>query len=168
MSSKELKFNVMYVIPFMNFISQESLTRIHKRIHIDTCTKAWSIYISVSFTCSFIIIIQMAQFMFFCIESMSSRFNNEWHEKFNFCESMRQHFLCRIFHVLKYKWWSSLLLQASFSCTTTRITLSSCQSKAALWWVEWSRLVKNGDFFYSHFEDELSTCFVHAWFLYLI
>ena len=29
--------------------------------------------------------------------------------------------------------------------------VSSCQSKNVLWWVEWSRLRKNGDFFYSHF-----------------
>ena len=154
MSCKELKFNVMYVIPFMNFISQESLTRIHKRIHIDTCTKAWSIYISVSFTCSFIIIIQMAQFMFFCIESMSSRFNNEWHEKFNFCESMRQLFLCRISCSPSHKWFCFFKISPllAYHIIQRRSTMresrfSSCQSKNVLWWVEWSRLVKNGDFF---------------------
>ena len=159
----------MPVISCIIFISQESLTRMHKRIYWHMYKSLKHIYISVAFTCSFIIIIQMAQFMFFALnQRVLDWTTNEWHEKFNFCESMRQHFLCRIFHVLKYKWWSSLLLQASFSCTTTRITFSSCQSKAALWWVEWSRLVKNGDLFYSHFEDELSTCFVHACLVYLI
>ena len=69
------------------------------------------IHVSVAFTCSFIIITQMAQSMYFFALNqwvLDSKLANEWHEKFCFCESMRQQFLCRIFHVLKYKWSSFL------------------------------------------------------------
>ena len=158
----------MPVISCIIFISQESLTRMHKRIYWHTNKSLKHIYLRRFHVLVYYHYPDGTIHVFALNQRVLDSTENEWHEKFNFCESMRQHFLCRIFHVLKYKWWSSLLLQASFSCTTTRITFSSCQSKAALWWVEWSRLVKNGDLFYSHFEDELSTCFVHACLVYLI
>ena len=71
---------------------------------------------------------------------------------------------CVVFHVLKYKW--SCFFQVFLSLSSTN-HVSSCQSKNVLWWLEWSRLQENSDF-YSHFEDELSTCFVHACLVYLI
>ena len=52
---------------------------------------------------------------------LDSKLANEWHEKFSFCESMRQQFLCRIFHVLKYKWSSFL---ASFFSSSPSFSYS--------------------------------------------
>ena len=116
-------------------ISLESLTRRYKRIlywHMYKSLK--HIHVSVAFTCSFIIITQMAQSMYFFALNqwvLDSKLANEWHEKFCFCESMRQQFLCRIFHVLKYKWspfLASFLLFKPFfllffsQYQTTRIT----------------------------------------------
>ena len=73
---------------------------------------------------------------------LDSKLANEWHEKFSFCESMRQQFLCRIFHVLKYKWSSFLASffssspSFSYSSHNTKqheSRFSSCQSKSVLW-----------------------------------
>ena len=128
--------------------SHKNQWRVCTSEYIDTFTKARSKYItSVAFTCSFIIIIQMAEFMFFALnqrvlESTSGMKNSAF---VNPCDNC----FCVVFHVLKYKW------SRFFKPLTNHV--SSCQSKNVLWWVEWSRLLENGDF-YSHFEDELSTC----------
>ena len=113
---------------------------------------------SVSFTCSFIIIIQMAQFMYFlqCINELNG-FNTTakrvaW--KIQLLWNHATTFLCRISCSPSHKWFCFFKISPllAYHIIQRRSTMresrfSSCQSKNVLWWVEWSRLVKNGDFF---------------------
>ena len=93
----------------------------------------------------------------FCNVSMSSRFNTTairvaW--KIQLLWNQATTFLCRISCSPSHKWFCFFKISPlpAYHIIQRRSTMresrfSSCQSKNVLWWVEWSRLVKNGDFF---------------------
>ena len=93
----------------------------------------------------------------FCNVSMSSRFNTTairvaW--KIQLLWNHATTFLCRISCSPSHKWFCFFKISPllAYHIIQRRSTMresrfSSCQSKNVLWWVEWSRLVKNGDFF---------------------
>ena len=92
---------VMSVISCIIFISQESLTRMHKRIYWHTNKSLKHIYLRRFHVLVYYHYPDGTIHVFFAMYQWaldSTQQLYEWHEKFNFCETMRQLF-CVVFHV---------------------------------------------------------------------